>query len=345
MKKLLFSIISLIGVANAGTITVANSDLNFAGAVTTGYFASTNTGSNNYDLFKVSNFLLNLSSDAKEGSIGFNAALGTILLPTILDGGLTDNKAILNKDFGIIYGYASYIPIKDLEIDAGLLTTNIGYELPISWSNPNITYGAVFYAEPFIYPGFRITYTIKDIKLYGEISKDKGYLNGDTTLPTSGAFAIGTLGKIADIDYALSYYDYTAYKNLINFVLSKTINDNLDVGINFDYQWLDNTYKDKNNISDKNAYGTALYIKPKFSNLSLPIRIEYIQDNTKGNIYSAPYKTGYTITLTPTYNISKNSYIRGEISYIKSDEKVFSDSNENKKYTKTSAALELGFLF
>ncbi|GAB6072165.1 hypothetical protein JCM14244_05420 [Venenivibrio stagnispumantis] len=119
MKKLLFSTIFLIGVANAGTINVANSDLNFAGAVTTGYFASTNTGSNNHDSFKVSNFLLNLSSDAKEGSIGFNAAFGTILLPTILDGGLVDNKAILNKDFGIIYGYASYIPIKDLEIDAG----------------------------------------------------------------------------------------------------------------------------------------------------------------------------------------------------------------------------------
>jgi hypothetical protein len=124
-----------------------------------------------------------------------------------------------------------------------VLTTNIGYELATSFTNPNITYGAVWSAQPFIYPGARITYALGDIKFYAEASKDKGYSNGSTSLPTSGAYAVGSLGTLYGINYAISYYDYTAYKNLVDIVLSKSINDNLDVGINFDYQWLDSTAK------------------------------------------------------------------------------------------------------
>lgn len=347
MKKLavLSGAIFSVAVANAGQITVVNSEIKIDGALTTGYFASNNTGSNNHDSFKVSNFILGLSSDVKDGGIGFNVGFGTVLLPTVYDGGLVDNKAIINKSFGPIYAVLSYKPISSLTLDAGLLTTNIGYELATSFTNPNITYGAVWSAQPFIYPGARITYAVGDIKFYAEASKDKGYSDENTSLPTSGAYAVGSLGTIYGVNYAISYYDYTAYKNLVDIVLSKSINDNLDVGINFDYQWLDSTAKVSGN--DSKGYGVAGYVVPKFGNLSLPVRIEYVNDGSKGKesgIYSNVSKA-WTFTATPTFRPTKNTYVRAEVSYVNSDNKIFKDNSGNPKDTKVSATAELGFLF
>ncbi len=347
MKKLAVLPVAIfsVAVANAGQITVANSDIKVDGALTTDYFTSNNTGSSNHDSFKVSKFILGLSSDTKDGGIGFNVGFGTVLLPTVYNGRLVNNTAIINESFGPIYAVLSYKPISSLTLDVGLFTTNIGYELATSFTNPNITYGAVWSAQPFIYPGARITYAVGDIKFYAEASKDKGYLDENTTLPTSGAYAVGSLGTLYGVNYAISYYDCTAYKNLVDIVLSKSINDNLDVGINFDYQWLDSTQK----VSgyDSKGYGVAGYIVPKFGNFFLPVRIEYVNDGSKGKesgIYNSVSKA-WTITATPTFRPTKNTYVRAEVSYVNSDEKIFKDNSGNPKDTKVSAATEFRFLF
>lgn len=348
MKKLISGLLlatAVSGVSQAGQITALNSDITVSGAVSAGYFYSTNTGSTNHDDFKVSNLLLGISSDAKDGGIGFSAGFGTVLLPTVYDGGLVDNKAILSSKFGVIYGYLTYKPVANLTVDAGLLTTNIGYELATSFTNPNITYGAVWFAQPFIYPGARVTYQVGDIKFYAEASKDKGIVDGSPSLPTTGAYAVGSLGSIYGFDYAVSYYDYTAYKNLIDVVVAKEVHPNLKLGLNFDYQWLDKTAKQTG--KDDNGYGVALYIIPQFENISVPTRIEYVNDGSKGKesgIYSNVSKA-YTITVTPTYKPTKNSYIRLEGSYVKADNDIFTDKSGNPKSSKTSAAVELGFLF
>lgn len=347
MKTKLFTagLLTFAGMATAGQITVQNSEIALSGAVTTGYFYSNNTGSSNMDDFKVSNFLIGIGSDTKDGGIGFSAAIGTVLIPTVYDGGLTKNKAILSQGFGVIYGYLTYKPSSSISLDAGLLPTNIGYEVATSFTNPNITYGSVWYAQPFIYPGARLTYQIGDVKFYGEVSKDKGIVDGSPSLPTKGAYAIGSLGSFMGLDYAVSYYDYIAYKNLVDIVLSKELNPNLRLALNFDYQWLDETAKVPGN--DDKGYGLALYIIPQFDNFSLPIRVEYINGGSSG-IYSSVYSSvseAYTTTITPTYRPTKNTYIRGELSYFKADNPIFRDRNNNPKDSKTSAAVELGFLF
>jgi hypothetical protein len=346
MKKLVLStVLTATTMANAGQITALNSDIELSGGLTTGYFYSTNTGTSNHDDFKVSNFIISLSSQTKDRGIGFTTMFGSILLPTLYDGGITDNKAILNQNFGVLAGYLTYLPFENVSVDAGLLTTNIGYEIATSYANPNITYGSVFNAQPFIYPGVRITYSYKDFKFYGEVNKDKGYLNGSSSLQTSGAYAVGTLGSLYGINYALSYYDYTAYKNLIDLVLSKSLNQNLDIALNVDYQWLDNTAKQQGH--DKYGYGIAFYIIPKFENISLPVRVEYIKDGSKGKesgIYNS-VASGYSFTITPTFKPSKNTFIRVETSYFKTDNKVFQDKSGNPKDSKLSGAVELGLLF
>lgn len=351
MKKLVLSaVLTATTMANAGQITALNSNIELSGGLTTGYFYSTNTGTSNHDDFKVSNFIISLSSQPKDRGIGFTTMFGSILLPTLYDGGITESKAIyskaiLNKNFGILSGYLTYLPFKNVSVDVGLLTTNIGYEIVTSYANPNINYGSVFSAQPFIYPGVRITYSYKDFKFYVELNKDRGYLNGHPTLPTSGAYAVGTLGSLYGINYALSYYDYNAYKNLIDLVLSKSLNQNLDIALNIDYQWLDNTAKQPNH--DKYGYGIAFYIIPKFENISLPLRVEYIKDGSKGKesgIYNS-VASGYSFTITPTFKPSKNTFIRVETSYFKTDSKVFQGKSGNLKDLKLSCAIEMGLLF
>lgn len=109
MKKLVLStLLTAATIANAGQITALNSDIELSGGLTTGYFYSTNTGTSNHDDFKVSNFIISLSSQPKDRGIGFTTMFGSILLPTLYDGGITDSKAILNKT---LVFYQGILPI------------------------------------------------------------------------------------------------------------------------------------------------------------------------------------------------------------------------------------------
>lgn len=347
MKKLvLASMASGIFVApQAEQVAALNSELKITGAIPAGYFFSTNTGSSNQSAFKLSNLFISISSEMKDGDFSINSGFGTVLFPTVYDGGLTENKAILSPKFGVIYGYLSYKPESHITIDAGLLTTNIGYEATTSFTNPNIMYGALWSAQPVIYPGARLTYQIGEIKLYGEISKDQGLYDGNATLPTSGSYAVGALGSAGGFDFALSYYDYAAYKNLFDVVISKEVNQYLKLGLDLDYQWLDDSAKQPGYNSD--GYGIGMYVIPHFENIYIPTRVEYFSDGSKGKesgIYSNVSKA-YTLTITPTYKPTKNSYIRFETSYFKADNEIFKDETGNPKSAKTSAAVELGFLF
>ncbi|MEZ0324111.1 MAG: outer membrane beta-barrel protein, partial [Hydrogenothermaceae bacterium] len=103
---------------------------------------------------------------------------------------------------------------------------------------------------------------------------------------------------------------------------SKEINSNLKLAVNLDYQWLDKTVKTTGH--DDKGYGLAIYIIPQFDKLSTPIRLEYVNDGSKrkeSGIYNSVSKA-YTLTITPTYKPTKNSYIRAEVSCINSDNYV-----------------------
>ncbi|HFE32133.1 MAG TPA: porin, partial [Gammaproteobacteria bacterium] len=46
-----------------------------------------------------------------------------------------------------------------------------------------------------------------------------------------------------------------------------------------------------------------------------------------------------------TYNFSDNTFVRAELSMVSSDNKIFTDDNGNQEDTKTSFALQAGFIF
>ncbi|WP_029521813.1 outer membrane beta-barrel protein [Persephonella sp. KM09-Lau-8] len=315
------------GAAQAGTLTVANSDIEMTGGVTAGYFYATNIGNTNNDYFRVPNFAIDLTSKVNS-VIGFTASFGRTEQATILD-----PKAGDNAEFGVDYAWVSIRPLEGLTVDAGLLTTNIGYELYHTYDNKNYIFGLVWNAQPVTYPGARVTYSVMDgIDVYAEYNQDG-----------RDAFALGSLGSIAGFNYAISYYDYAASKNLVDVVLSTEV-AGIELGTNIDYQWLDDSAKTPGN--DDSAYGIALYASAKVDVFEIPVRIEYVNDGTSG-IYSVAGDDAWTFTITPTWKPTKNTFLRAEFSYISTDKKGFpdDDGNDDKKDNRTVMGVEAGFVF
>ncbi|WP_457623703.1 outer membrane beta-barrel protein [Persephonella sp.] len=335
MKKFLGSLAAaglVMGTSFAGSLTVANSNIEMSGAVTAGYFYVTNEGAGkNNDYFTVSNFSVGLKSKDK-GFIGFVSYFGDNTWDGLL--GRTKNK------FKVKYAWLSINPMKGLTIDAGILTTNIGYELYHSYQNLNYTFGMVWNAQPVTYPGARVTYSVAEgIDVYAEY-------NQDTTFGQDDSFALGSIGSVGGIDYAVSYYDGNATRNLIDVVLSYAL-AGTDVGLNLDYHWLDDAMKTAG--KDDTAYGVALFINPAVApNVTVPVRVEYINQGTS-DIYAYDGKSigesAYSVTVTPTYKPTDNTYIRCEFAYVTTDKAVFADDKGNSKDSKTFVGFEAGFMF
>lgn len=365
MKKVIGSLAVaglLTSSAMAGTLTVAHSDLELTGALTAGFFMVDKTNNQNdpgaKDYFKVTAIDIELLSKVND-TIGFVADLGQTEQSDLLD---PDPSQPTATDFGVDYAYVSIRPLDNLTIDAGVLPTNIGYELYHTYENKNIFFGMVWYGQPVTYAGARITYEAMDnLSLYVEYNQDSGDPFGNGAITYDEAFAVGVLGKLMNIDYAISYYDYAGYKNLVDVVLSTSFGT-LDVALNFDYQWMDdNTKKYLKNQGatsiDDSAYGIALYLTPNLTEtLSVPIRLEYVNDgksvNNAGNVideglYGISGDSAYSITITPTYKPTKNSFIRAELGYVKMDKNttLFQNGNGKPEDHRYVYGVEAGYMF
>ncbi len=243
---------------------------------------------------------------------GFNFSVGSILTPTVLNSVKAENRGNFGLDrendkFGLLWGYLSLLPLSEYQIELGVLPTMVGFELPLSFLNPNITYGLVWNSQPFIYRGVRLIREVDgELRLFGEYDRGSD-LNGKSG---DSAFSIGLSGNYGKLSYALSYFDYSDFKNLVDFTLGCKIG-RVKVFLIGDYQWLDD---DKS----KSAYGVALYVIPDFGSFSVPLRIEYVNDERGSNIYG--FSGGaYSLTLTPTFRILSNLTFRLEYSFVKAN--------------------------
>ena len=268
--------------------------------------------------FEVTNFLIELSKEAETGDIGFVAAFG--YLANNLPSSTQDN-------FGLQYGYLSIVPIEGLTLDAGVLATNVGYEVANTYANPNITIATIWNGQPVYYGGARLTYSIMEgIEIFGEVNDDGN----------DGAWSVGTKGALGIIDYVLSYYDKNSSvePDIIDVIFSTSATENLDLAVNFDYQ---EGKKD-------DGYGVAFYVIPKFGNISLPVRIESFDDNGSG----AYGNKGWDVAITPTYNF-KSGYLRAEVFYYDYDNPTTITSVKDKGYAGDDSNIvyrvEAGFTF
>ncbi len=333
MKKIRYMLLIVpfifSGESLAGTINVNLPKVNLTGGLSATAIREDHTDEGTKSDIKLTDALLDLSSDEDYG--GFDVAIGTMTNPVVSGSVDNDNSATVGNNFGLIWGYATIKPMSRVKLSAGYLPTNVGYELPFTFSNDEISYGLIWNSQPFIYKGVRISYDPNDsLEIYSEY--DRGdELNGGTNDHASGLGAIGSIRNL--FSYTLNYFDYGNYKNLIDLTLSKKIS-NISFGTNADYQWLDDD-------SGKKGYGIALYIKPEFDRFSLPARVEYVKDKKNSGIYGFNDRGTYSLTVTPTYKLSDHTTARAELATVKSnDDDAFSGSKR-----KTSATLQISFTF
>ena len=323
LTLILTGLLLLCPSASGAEVDLQGVKLKISGGLSFSGFRETKTEEGTESSLKLEDAVFELKG--KEGYDGFDVAVGSLQLPTLLNSAKEENKGNfgLNRSddrFGLLWGYVELNPTKSLEVEGGILPTNVGYELAESYRNFNITYGLVWNNQPFIYRGVRATYTFGEaLQVYGEYDRGKE-LNGSST---DHAFGLGVAGVLNGFYYTVNYFDYGNYKNLLDFTLS-TECKNVKLGLNGDYQWLDGD-------RDKSGFGIAAYLIPEFGNFSLPLRLEYVKDRNKSGIYGFNGRGTYSFSLTPTYKLSKHSTVRTEFSYVKSNyDRAFNGSDHKE---------------
>ncbi len=260
---------------------------------------------------QLTDLLIELSDENKYGA--FDIAVGSIVAPTVIGSVGNVNFATVGNGFGLLWANVSIKPVSNLSVEAGILPTNVGYELANTFQNSNITYGLVWNSQPFIYKGVRVTYNAEKFSFYGEY--DRGVeLNGNAN---DHAWAIGSFGTLRSLNYSVTYFDYGNFKDLLDLTVGFSL-ESVDIGLSGDYQWLD---------SDKNlsGFGVAFYLVSKIKAFSFPLRLEYVKDRNNSAIYGFN-KGALSVTITPTYKISDNLIFRVEYSFVNTQEKLFNGS-------------------
>ncbi len=310
MKKVLGTLAVaglLTGAVSAAEVAVV-SPIDVHGGFSAGYTDENNQG------FFVSNFLVELSKAPTEG-LGFTAAFGYLAnQPATVSfigkdsgGGDLETKA----SFGFEYGYLTVVPMEGLALDAGVLPTMVGYEVANTYANPNINIAAIWGAQPVYYPGARATYAVNDkTAVFAEVNQDG-----------RGAWSVGTTATVGTVDVVASYYAYNHDRDILDIILSSSF-QGLDIALNIDGHIA-------SQADEKGGIGAAFYVTPKFGNILLPVRLEYMN----GDIFADT--KGWDIAITPTYAFGENGYGRLEVFY-----KDYDHHDGSMSY-----ALEFGYTF
>jgi hypothetical protein len=359
-----------VSAANAGQITVANTDITLFGGVSASYNVQDNDhvlakgieDLTKKDSFSVNNVIVGLTKPAQDGGIGFTAAFGSFEVPTVVASSKTINDKNLigygkTTDFKPWLGYVTYKPVAGLTLDAGLLWTNFG-ERPLTILNPHITRGVLFTANPVLLEGARATYDAGVAKVYAGAGKAGNYqlLHAGSSSNYIEAGVTSNLKQFGlPVDVGLHTYNENGGKD----IYALTVGGDLGIvsaGLEVDYFKADDSLKQSGQSS--NAWGAALCanVKP-VAGVQVPVRIEYADNKNSpliATIAAGNAKKVWTFTITPTYNPTKNTFLRAEVSYAKSSGKINSDDSdrlfvndkgEPTKTSRTTGAVELGFLF
>jgi hypothetical protein len=410
-----------VSAANAGQITVANTDITLFGGVSASYNAQNNDhalrlkyDSNNNpipwrkDSFSVNNVIVGLTKPAQDGGIGFTAAFGSWEAPTVVasstvvnDNGLVGN--VKTTDFKPWLAFVTYKPVAGLTLDAGLLWTNFG-ERPVTILNPHITRGVLFTANPALLTGARGTYDAGVAKVYVGAGKAGDYQlmgpvyqdgivkdgHGDVFENNySNYIEAGITSNLKQFGLPVDVGLHTYNENGNRDIYAATVGGDLGIvslGLEVDYFKADDGLKKKwndflrnlngnplpNYSASSSAWGAALCanIKP-VAGVQVPVRIEYadnkdtilipaiaaaslVQPSNAVNRYDyLAAKKVWTFTITPTYNPTKNTFLRAEVSYAKASGSAFNGTSGylfvndkgEAKTSRTTGAVELGFLF
>jgi len=313
--------------------------VNFTGGISAGNFYTSNSGQESSDnAWLLSNLLVEISTKDKDAPVGFAAAIGETSTPSILSS--PEN----NDSLDIEYASLRLRPVTELSVEVGLLQPNAGYENSYTFNNQNTFLGAIASQQPYNAYGAQIGYDFNGIHLRGGYYRDRldseEYVDNQST--PNESWELGVSGTVMDTSFSIYHYHLQSLRNMTGVVMERTIN-NVDLAFNMDYWRWDSSMKD---IHEDNAsIGAAFYIVPHFGKFSIPVRLEYI-DQGKSSMYieSVSAHKIYAVTLSPTYHILDNAYVRADLAYVRA-ENGFTDDNGNLQDDRVCLAAEIGYTF
>ena len=247
----------------------------------------------------------------KEDKLSLDVGIGSIVQPSVSGWNDKENISTVGDKFGIVWGYLTLNPLDNLKVDVGAFGSLVGYESGVTFLNPNISFSVLGYSQPSFYRAVRLTYQVREgFSLYTTYARGKE-LNGSEN---HHAHSFGFIGHLEGIDYVISYFDYSNFKNIFDVVLSTSSKDfflnywkKITFALNADYQWLDGNSKD--------GLGIAFWVVPEKGKYSLPLRFEYERDFKDSNIFTNDGSYTYSLTITPTYKLSDLTSLRIELSH------------------------------
>ena len=310
-----------------------------SGGISAGFFYTSNPGQDTSDSeFLLSNLLVEIASKDETAPVGFVVAAGQTSTPSLLS--TPENSDSLN----IEYASLTLSPVNGLGVEVGLLQPNAGYENSYTYNNNNAFLGALASQQPYNAYGARLDYNVAGLDLWAGYFKDRlddeEYATDDTSAKQS--WEIGFSGKLADNDFSLYHYHLTGLRSLTGAVIERTFG-RVDMALNLDY-WRWQGDQKRTHESDA-AIGAAVYIVPHFGRFSIPLRLEYI-DQDKSGIYldSVDARQIYAATVSPTYHLRDNIYVRADLGYVKADD-GFADDDGKIKSDRICLAAEVGYQF
>jgi hypothetical protein len=316
-------------------IQAALSAIKIGGGISAGYFYASNPGEDTSDdAFLLSNFLVEISSADEDLPVGFTGAFGETSTPSVL--GTPEN----NTELKIEYAALAIKPVKALGLEMGLLQPNSGFECTYTFNNKNVILGAIASQQPYNAYGARIGYNVSGISLWGGYYKDR--LDDEEYNSPDHAWEVGLSGSIAGNDFSIYDYHIAGQRNLLGAVIERSI-EGVDLAFNIDYWTWDDRVKDM--YGSRSSIGAAIYICPNSGKCSVPVRLEYInQDRSQIYIENLNTKHIYSATISPTWHFNDNAYVRAESTYVKADG-GFADDTGNIKDSRINFAVELGLFF
>jgi hypothetical protein len=302
----------------AGNLGTANQDITFFG----GLSAAWNSDSADYSLSTVA---LGFTKAATEDSpVGFTMAIANFQVPVV-----HKDQPVATFNYGVYLGYFSLMAVPGVTLDAGLLWQKFG-DAPVTILDPHITRPVAFAAQPVLFAGARLNFNLGEFKAYLGVN-DGSYLGGthggakeyskidknkkDENI--DNGYEAGIMGDLGVAKVGLHYFKNDDSSSVINLSADGDL-DGVTIGLEI------------NKISDipgstKDLTTFALKANVDLGIIKLPVRLEKASD----------YVDVTTLTLTPTWNPTKNSYVRADLIWRTGDDKEDS----------SNLIAEFGYLF
>lgn len=319
------------------TLSSVMAGLEVSGGISAGWFFTSRPGAGFCSSgWLLSNLLVEISPKDKTAPLIFTAAFGETSTPSLI--GSPENT----NELHIEYAFLTVTPVAGLTAEVGLLEPIAGCENTYTFRNKNAFLGAVASQQPYNAYGGRIGYASKKTSLHAGYYQDRldreEYRTGDSA--PGNSWELGLSGSIGGTDASVYYYHVEKTRSLTCMVIERTVGA-FDLALNVDYWKRDVGMKSSH--GDDHAVGGALYVVPHFGRFSLPLRLEYVDQGNSG-LYLGGVSANrvYTATLSPTYRIRDNAYVRADAGYARA-KNGFMDDDGHVKSDRVCLAVEIAY--